>query len=157
MQDEILCVEANHKPRFDPIMNLNQVTLPARNIVESVAFYTNMGFTHIVESGHYARFLCPDGNATFSLHHTTSIDASSDTVVYFECEDLDAQVSELQRRGFTFFQEPRSEDWLWREARLHDPTGNVICLYFAGDNRINPPWRINPSPNPSPNSSAINT
>ena len=32
--------------------------------------------------------------------------------------------------------------WLWREARLVDPSGNVICLYHAGENRLNPPWRV---------------
>jgi hydroxymethylpyrimidine/phosphomethylpyrimidine kinase len=32
--------------------------------------------------------------------------------------------------------------WLWREARLRDPSGNEICLYHAGANRRFPPWRI---------------
>jgi hypothetical protein len=31
---------------------------------------------------------------------------------------------------------------LWREAYLHDPDGNVVCLYHAGENRRNPPWRM---------------
>jgi len=34
---------------------------------------------------------------------------------------------------------------LWREAELFDPGGNRILLYFAGQNRINPPWRIRAS------------
>ena len=32
--------------------------------------------------------------------------------------------------------------WLWREARLRDPSGNVVCLYHAGDYRRHPPWRV---------------
>ena len=43
---------------------------------------------------------------------------------------------------FEFTKLPADERWLWREARLLDPSGNVICLYRAGDNRKNPPWRI---------------
>jgi predicted enzyme related to lactoylglutathione lyase len=63
-------------------------------------------------------------------------------VVYFECDDLDTEVHALQARGYHFTQEPQDETWLWREARLTDPSGNVICLYLAGENRLNPPWRI---------------
>ena len=37
---------------------------------------------------------------------------------------------------------PLDRDWLWREARLTDPSGNVICIYHAGENRRFPPWRI---------------
>jgi hydroxymethylpyrimidine/phosphomethylpyrimidine kinase len=32
--------------------------------------------------------------------------------------------------------------WLWREAYLRDPAGNVLCIYHAGTNRRFPPWRI---------------
>ncbi len=55
---------------------------------------------------------------------------------------LDQQVEELRAKGFQFQQEPKDERWLWREARLLDPSGNVICLYKAGANRLNPPWRV---------------
>ena len=27
-------------------------------------------------------------------------------------------------------------------AYLRDPDGNRLCLYFAGENRVNPPWRV---------------
>lgn len=39
-------------------------------------------------------------------------------------------------------QEPTDMDYLWREAVLHDPSGNRIKLYWAGENRLNPPWRV---------------
>ncbi len=123
-------------------MNLNQVTLPAVDIEEAVAFYTRMGFTLIVHSPHYARFECPSGDATFSVHLIDQPSAPNEVVVYFECDDLDVQVQGLVGLGFQFDKLPTDERWLWREARLTDPTGNVICLYHAGENRKNPPWRV---------------
>lgn len=48
-------------------MELNQVTLPVHNMVEAVQFYLTLGFAQIVDTPHYARFACPDGDATFSL------------------------------------------------------------------------------------------
>ena len=37
---------------------------------------------------------------------------------------------------------PTDQPWLWREAYLNDPDGNPLCLYHAGENRLNPPWRL---------------
>ena len=122
-------------------MNLNQVTLPATDIARSVSFYRNMGFTLIVDSPHYARFECPDGDATFSVHASEFPAPDHGAVVYFECNDLDQRVAVLQSEGFEFTQVPTDERWLWREARLRDPAGNQLCLYFAGANRKHPPWR----------------
>ena len=102
-------------------MNLNQVTLPAANVADSVAYFRRMGFTQIVDSPHYARFACPNGDATFSVHFADSIPDESGVTVYFECDDLDALYTDLQRRGFDFLQQPTDQDWLWREARLADP------------------------------------
>ncbi|MGH8076420.1 MAG: VOC family protein [Lysobacter sp.] len=123
-------------------MNLNQVTLPAVDIGASAAFYLGMGFTQIVDSPHYARFECPDGEATFSVHHVDAVAPDSGVVVYFECDDLDARVTTLQSRGYRFDLLPTDQRWLWREARLKDPSGTVLCLFHAGENRKNPPWRI---------------
>lgn len=124
-------------------MNLNQVTLPAVDIEQSSAFYRDMGFTQIVSSPpRYARFECPDGDATFSVHLVGNAPTNTGVVVYFECVDLDERVKQLQDKGFEFTKLPTDERWLWREARLNDPFGNVICLFLAGDNRKNPPWRV---------------
>ncbi len=124
-------------------MNLNQVTLPATDFDRSVAFYRDMGFTLIVHSPpRYARFECPEGDSTFSLHSVDASVASTGVVVYFECADLDARVERLLAAGFKFTQLPTEERWLWREARLNDPSGNAICLFWAGTNRKNPPWRV---------------
>lgn len=123
-------------------MKLNQVTLPATNVPESIRFYRSMGFESIVEDPHYGRFKSTAGNVSFSVHAVEELPGPPQTVVYFECESLDEQVAALKRKGIVFFQEPRDEPWLWREARLRDPTGNVICLYHAGINRLDPPWRV---------------
>ena len=48
-------------------MNLNQVTLPVNNMEKSTEFYRTLGFTQIVDTPHYARFECPEGDSTFSL------------------------------------------------------------------------------------------
>jgi catechol 2,3-dioxygenase-like lactoylglutathione lyase family enzyme len=124
-------------------MNLNQVTVPSSDIPASVAFYQQLGLELIVLDTHYARFKCPEGDATFSVELCTNpLPPLSAIVVYFETENLDGRVKQLQAEGMAFLQEPRDEPWLWREARLVDPAGNVICLYWAGENRLFPPWRF---------------
>jgi catechol 2,3-dioxygenase-like lactoylglutathione lyase family enzyme len=124
-------------------MQLNQLTLPALDVERSVDFYAGLGLKLIVRSfPRYARLECPDGGSTLSLHHVVQQPAASGVVVYFECEDLDLKVDQLQRSGYAFTQAPKDESWLWREARLQDPSGNVICLYRAGPNRRFPPWRL---------------
>ncbi|MBU6435050.1 MAG: VOC family protein [Nitrospirae bacterium] len=127
-------------------MNLNQVTVPCADLAASVAFYRALGLRQIVSSPpDYARFECPVGGSTFSLHRTSEFPRDGGVVVYFELEDLDATVSELKSAGFQFESEPRNQPWLWREAYLRDPAGNRICLFHAGVNRRNPPWRMSES------------
>ncbi len=123
-------------------MNLNQVTLPSTDITRSVEFYRSMGFRLIVNSDHYARFECPEGSSTFSLHLVNSVNSGSECVVYFEKKALDEWVNHLKKGGLHFDKEPADMPWLWREARLKDPDGNQLCLYYAGENRRNPPWRV---------------
>ena len=124
-------------------MDMNQVTLPSTDVARSAAFYRALGFTQIVSNlPSYARFECPVGTSTFSLHQVASVSENSGVVVYFECVDLDATCRQLKDRGFTFDAPPTDQPWLWREAYLPAPDGNVICLYRAGDARRNPPWRL---------------
>jgi catechol 2,3-dioxygenase-like lactoylglutathione lyase family enzyme len=126
-------------------MNLNQITLPATDVERSVAFYKRLGFTQIVSSlPEYARFECPEGGATFSVHRV-AVPASAGTIIYFECEDLDAVYARLRTDGVVFDSAPRDQRWLWREAYLRDPDGNSLCRYFAGSNRRFPPWRMTDS------------
>ena len=124
-------------------MNLNQITVPALDVAASSKFYKTLGLKLIVESlPHYARFVCPDGNSTFSIHQTKQWAKGEGIYVYFECKNLDEQVDKLKQKGLVFELEPTNQRWLWREARLKDPFNNQIILYYAGENRINPPWRI---------------
>ncbi|WP_066959448.1 VOC family protein [Microbulbifer sp. Q7] len=122
-------------------MDLNQVTLPVVDMQAATEFYRKMGFLQIVDTDHYARFECPDGNATFSLSLSGS-GFSNGSIIYFEHEDLDALVKELESKGVKFDEPPSDRRYLWREAVLHDPSGNKIKLYWAGKNRLNPPWRV---------------
>ncbi len=123
---------------------LNQVTVAADDYAASVAFYTSLGLTQIVDSpsNGYARFEAGNGS-TLSLHYDRSYSANSSTVVYLESANLDAWVAALEREGVQFASHPQDKDWLWREAYLNDPFGNLICLYQAGEHRRFPPWRIN--------------
>ncbi len=123
-------------------MRLNQVTVTVGNIPEACDFYTRLGLEMIVKSDHYARFVCPDGGSTFSVHLGQTSGVNDASTVYFECEDLDARVRTLEAAGLVFETQPVDQSWLWREAYLRDPAGNRICLYHAGENRLNPPWRI---------------
>ncbi|MEP4485203.1 MAG: VOC family protein [Halioglobus sp.] len=129
-------------------MNLNQVTLPVRNMDEATEFYRRLGFLQIVDTPHYARFESQDGDATFSLDLDTSGRANP-AVIYFEHEALDELVTKLKSHGLVFAQDPKDMDWLWREAVLFDPSGNKIKLYWAGENRLNPPWRVERAFEPS--------
>lgn len=121
-------------------MNLNQVTLPVSDMKEAVAFYLTLGFTQIVDTPHYARFECPDGDSTFSLSLEEHV--NNGCTIYFEHEALDEWVNELQEKGVEVSQQPEDKRYLWREAVVYDPSGNQIKLYWAGENRKNPPWRV---------------
>jgi catechol 2,3-dioxygenase-like lactoylglutathione lyase family enzyme len=121
-------------------MKLNQITISVKNITESINFYQGLGLQLIVKTEQYARFVCQN-EATFSLHLNPQMPIS-ETVVYFESDNLTEWVEQLQKNGYQFTQLPTDQTWLWREAYLTDPSGNSICLYFAGENRLNPPWRI---------------
>ncbi|MFA0964093.1 VOC family protein [Roseivirga sp. BDSF3-8] len=124
-------------------MNLNQVTVPSRDLSISVPFYQSLGLILIVRSlPHYARFECPDGGSTFSIHQVDELPQGEGVYVYFECEDLDERVHSLTEQGITFDEMPEDRRWLWREARLRDPDGNRIILFYGGENRKNPPWRV---------------
>lgn len=129
-------------------MRLNQVTVTVSDVVAAIVFYRSLGLKLIVESPHYARFECPQGESTFSIH-AGEVSPLPSTVVYFEIEHLDTAVENLKRAGLSFDSDPADQRWLWREARLRDPSGNPICLFYAGENRHNPPWRLPAATNPA--------
>jgi catechol 2,3-dioxygenase-like lactoylglutathione lyase family enzyme len=120
-------------------MRLNQITLPATDIAASAAFWRTLGFRQIVAAEHYCRFVAPDGEASLSIHLGG---AAGDAAVYLETDTLDADVARLTAAGIAFESGPVDQTWLWREAWTRDPAGNRVCLYHAGVNRLDPPWRL---------------
>jgi len=111
-------------------LRLNHVHVGVSEMPRPVAFYQRLGFEPIVLEDHYSRFVVPEGEATDSLH----LLADGDEVVvptgavHLECDEL--------------LQPPTDMPYLWREACLADPDGNLIFLYSAGKNRLDPPWRV---------------
>ncbi len=126
-----------NQSRWSPM--LNHVTLPTRDLSASEHFWRLLGLRQIVRADErYARFET-EGGATLSLEAEEELPAPT---VFLECGDLDLTVAYLKAQGLTFTQEPRDENWGWREARLVDPSGNIVCLYQAGEMRRFPPWRL---------------
>ena len=126
-------------------MRFNHVTLDVADLERSKAFYRTLGLIQIVDSPpRYARFMFPEGDATLSVEVMgDKPDRPADRAqLFFECEALDETVAALKGKGLVFEQEPTDMFYLWREARLRDPDGHDLRLYHAGENRLNPPWRV---------------
>jgi hydroxymethylpyrimidine/phosphomethylpyrimidine kinase len=122
---------------------LNQVTVTVSDYARGVEFYRKLGLKQIVDSveNGYARFETA-GGATLSIQCDPEEKISATTAIYLECDDLDERVERLARAGVPFEHGPRNQPWMWREARLRDPDGNIIFLYKAGEARRFPPWRM---------------
>jgi catechol 2,3-dioxygenase-like lactoylglutathione lyase family enzyme len=126
-------------------LNLNQITIPVLSVPKSIEFYKALGLKLIVHThDDYARFECAAGDVTLSLARVDSLPTGTGIHVYFEVENVDATVKELEESlgKEMVTEQPGDKTWLWREARLKDLDGNVIIIYHAGENRKNPPWRI---------------
>lgn len=122
---------------------LNQVTVTGTNYDRSVDFYRRLGMKQIVDSPEngYARFETA-GGVTFSVQIDPEEKIIATSAIYLECDDLDERVEQLARSGIAFEHGPRNQPWMWREARLRDPDGNIIFFYKAGEHRRFPPWRL---------------
>lgn len=124
-------------------MRLNQVTVPLLDYTESKDFYLRLGLKLIVDSPpRYARFEMPEGGSTFSIEKVDGAKGGDMPLIWFESDRLDDLVADLKTRGFAFESDPETKSYLWRVALLRDPAGNLIALYHAGENRVNPPWRV---------------
>ncbi len=126
-------------------MRFNHVTILVTDFERSKAFYKTLGLVQIVDSPpRYARFIVPGNDATFSIEMTPAARSleTAPAQLFFECDDVDATYAALAAKGFAFTQAPTDMPYLWREARVSDPDGHDIRLYHAGENRLNPPWRI---------------
>ncbi len=125
------------------ILDMNQVMIPSTNVKRSIDFYTRFGLKEIVRKlPTYARFECPGrGVSTFSVSLVKEPITGPGTTIGFECSDLDERVEKMKGEGFVFDQDPMNSS-NWRFALLRDPDGNRLCLYWAGENRRFPPWRL---------------
>lgn len=124
-------------------MRLNHITVIVSDLERSKAFYRTLGLEQVVDAPpRYARFALPDGDATLSIEVTGEPPAASRAQLFFECDALDETFADLTARGIRFDQPPTDMPYLWREARLRDPDGHDLRLYYAGENRLNPPWRM---------------
>lgn len=125
-------------------MNLNQITIPSLDVETATEFYKKLGLQLIVDAApRYVRFLCPNGDTTFSIHKIEELSKNNQTTIYFEVDNLAETVSSLKQKGIVFDTEITEQSWLWTEIKLKDPDQNPIIIYNAGENRKNPPWRIN--------------
>ena len=125
-------------------LRLNHVTLTVGDVEVSARFYIALGLTQIVANYPvYARFVASQGDMTLSLQRAERELSESTTSIHFEVDDVDGTVAELERAGFDFSGPPVDQPYLWREAILLDPDGHRIFIYRAGENRLNPPWRLN--------------
>ncbi len=122
------------------LLYLNQVTVSVTDIPRAFEFYRQLGLHPIVKSEHYARFVAPGNEVTFSLHVADRVEST--TTIYFEVSDVDRFVEDRESEGFEFHQQPVDQRWGWREASLDDPDGNRVCVYHAGSVRLNPDWRL---------------
>ena len=127
-------------------IRLNQVTVTGTNYERSVDFYRRLGLKQVVDSPEngYARFETA-GGVTLSVQIDPEEKIIATTAIYLECDDLDQRVEQLARSGIAFEHGPRNQPWMWREARLRDPDGNIIFFYHAGEHRRFPPWRVTDS------------
>jgi catechol 2,3-dioxygenase-like lactoylglutathione lyase family enzyme len=131
-------------------VRLNHITLPVTDVESSARFYGRLGLTQIVASyPDYARFLAPEGDTTLSLQRVEDPPSEPRASIHFEVEDVDRTVEELEGTGVKFVSDPVDEPYLWREAVLLDPDGHRIFVYHAGENRVDPPWRLPAKPTAS--------
>jgi catechol 2,3-dioxygenase-like lactoylglutathione lyase family enzyme len=126
-------------------VRLNHVTLSVGDVARSADFYVRLGLVQIVaDYPGYARLEAAEGDTTLSLHRVEHASPQPSASIHFEVDDVDRAVHALERAGFRFVSDPIDQPYLWREAILLDPDGNQVFVYHAGENRLNPPWRLAP-------------
>lgn len=130
-------------------MRFSHVTLMVSEVPRSRAFYLQLGFELIVDTAHYCRFLptIGDGDGTVSIeqHHGPIASGAQLGLEFSSAVDLDAYVATLRARGIDIAEAPIDRPWLWRDARVFDPDRHEWMLFFAGPNKLHPPWRVAPA------------
>lgn len=129
-------------------MRLSHVTLFVADIPRSRTFYGALGFELIVDEEHYCRFLTRveegTGDETLSIERRSGplAPAAQLGLEFPTREALDRYAQGLVTRGIQLAEGPVERSWLWRDARVFDPDGHEWMLFYAGDNKLNPPWRV---------------
>ena len=126
-------------------MRISHVMLHVSDIARARVFYEHLGFQLIVAADHYCRFIV-GGETTLSIEgHSGSITPSAHVCIEFDTPAaLDAEIARLAGMGVAIAEQPNDKSWLWREARLIDPDGHILIYFFAGENKLDPPWRVRP-------------
>jgi catechol 2,3-dioxygenase-like lactoylglutathione lyase family enzyme len=128
-------------------VRLNHITLASGDVERSARFYAQLGLTLIVVNyPDYVRLLAPWGGTTLSLHRVEHHSPQSCASIHFEVEDVDGTVQRLKQTRFAFVCDPVDQPYLWREAVPLDPDGHRVFIYHAGENRLDPPWRVGTDP-----------
>ncbi len=116
-------------------MNLNQITVPVLNIESSIEFYKLLGLKLIVNStNRYARFECPQGDSTFSLHKVDQLPIGEGVWIYFEVENLDEKFKELKNKGVDFLTNQQTKLGYGKKPNYLTPM--EIRLFFIKLERI---------------------
>jgi catechol 2,3-dioxygenase-like lactoylglutathione lyase family enzyme len=129
-------------------MRLSHVTLHVADVPRSRDFYLRFGFELIVDEARYARFLARvgegPGNETLSIERREGPfrPAAQMGLEFPTAGALDAYVADLRQRGIPGVEGPVDREWLWRDARVVDPDGHEWMLFYAGRNKLDPPWRV---------------
>ena len=122
---------------------LNQVTVTGTNYERSVEFYGRLGLKQIVDSPervmHVSRPQAASPSQSRSIRKRRSsrrLQSISNVTISTNAWSSSPEAASPSSTA------PRNQPWMWREARLRDPDGNIIFFYKAGENRRFPPWRM---------------
>lgn len=114
-------------------MPARHLKLIVADLERSVSFYKALGLILVSHNSPvFARFTCLNGDATLSLAVTQSAPVPPTSQLFFECE-AGGPTERPKVRSMRAVQDPTDLQGAWREARLWDPDGHSIRLYFARD------------------------
>jgi len=104
--------------------------LPSRDITQSEAFYSRLGFRTVYKDAAYLLMRRENAEAHFFLHEEHKPEAS-DHAAYMRPSDIDALSAEfaglgLPRHGIPRFEPAAVKPWRMKELVIVDPDGNLI-------------------------------
>ena len=102
------------------------VTLYVSDLERSRRFYEEiLGLNKKYEYSSYVGFEC--GGVEIGLIPRDKLEIGKDAAsIQFFVEDVDKTCQSLKQKGVKFLVEPHDEPWGGRQARFHDPDGNVL-------------------------------